>query len=68
VDAGGSTLAELVGQLDSRYPGLRFRIIDEQDSIRQHIKIFVNQDLAANLATPVTERDEVHIVCALSGG
>jgi molybdopterin converting factor small subunit len=68
VNGGGSTLAELMGDLDRRFPGLRFRIIDEQDGIREHIKIFVNQEQAASLKAPVAERDEVHIICALSGG
>ncbi|HXI89370.1 MAG TPA: MoaD/ThiS family protein, partial [Blastocatellia bacterium] len=46
VEAGGSTLQELLRELDGRYPGFRFRIIDEQDSIRPHIKIFINHDQA----------------------
>ena len=36
------TLAELLADLDRRYPGIRFRMIDEQDAVRRHIKIFVN--------------------------
>ena len=54
--------------LDRRHPGFRFRIIDEQDSIRQHIKIFVNQDQARNLSARPEGGDEIHIICALSGG
>jgi molybdopterin synthase sulfur carrier subunit len=68
VEACGATLAELLGELDRRFPGLRFRIIDEQDGIRPHIKIFVNQEQARSLDAPVQERDEVHILAALSGG
>ena len=68
VDAGGATLAELLRELDGRYPGFRFRIIDEQDSIRPHIKIFVNYDQARQLSTPLRSEDEVSILLALSGG
>ena len=68
VDADGTTLATILHDLDRRHPGIRFRIIDEQDGIRTHIKLFVNQEVAASLATPLAPGDEVHIVCALSGG
>ena len=68
VEAQGSTLAELLRDLDRRYPGIRFRMIDEQDAIRQHIKIFVNRETASSLDHPLRENDEVRIIGALSGG
>ena len=64
----GDTLAELLVYLDALYPGLRFRIIDEQDQIRSHIRFFVAGKLATGLAHPIGPDDEVQIVCALSGG
>ncbi len=68
VDAEGSTLGDLLTDLDRRHPGFRFRIINEQDGIREHIKIFVNQQQARDLAAPVRGGDEIQIICALSGG
>jgi sulfur-carrier protein len=68
VDALGRTLAELTEDLDVRYPGMRFRVIDEQGQIRQHIKFFVNGSQMRSLAEPLSDADEVMIVCALSGG
>jgi molybdopterin converting factor small subunit len=68
VDASGSTLAEAFIDLDRRYPGIRFRMIDEQDQIRSHIRIWVNQDQARTLDTPLLSNDEVIIFQALSGG
>ena len=68
VDAEGATLAELLADLDRRYPGLRFRVIDEQDAIRPHIKIFVNRVQAPTLALGLEPADEVLVVAALSGG
>lgn len=68
VSADGGTLAELVADLDRRYPGIRFRMIDEQDAIRRHIRIFVNGDEVRTLETPLDPADEVFIVQALSGG
>ena len=68
VEAEGATLAELLADLDRLYPGIRFRVIDEQDAIRPHIKIFVNREQAATLALALRPADEVLVVAALSGG
>ncbi len=68
VEATGATLAELLSDLDRRYPGIRFRMIDEQDNVRRHIKLFVNQQQKPGIETPLQEGDEIHIICALSGG
>lgn len=68
VTAEGRTVAELMADLDRRFPGLRFRVIDEQDRIRPHMKIFVAGELAPGLATPIPAGAEAHILGALSGG
>jgi sulfur-carrier protein len=68
VTASGVTVAELLGDLERAHPGMRFRMIDEQDRIRPHIRIFVNQREVASLDEAVAPRDEVHLICALSGG
>jgi molybdopterin converting factor small subunit len=68
VKASGDTLTALLAALDQAHPGMRFRIIDEQDRIRPHIRIFVNTQETPTLATALAAGDEVHLVCALSGG
>lgn len=68
VDAAGDTLEALVSELDRRYPGIRFRMIDEQDRVRPHIRFFVNGEQVGNLAERLGGTDEVVIVQALSGG
>ncbi len=68
VEADGATIAGLLEDLNRRFPGIRFRMIDEQDAIRPHMKIFVNGDQIRRLDTPLSENDEVHILQALSGG
>jgi molybdopterin converting factor small subunit len=68
VEAEGASLAELLRDLDRRFPGLRFRVIDEQDAIRPHIKIFVNRVQARSLGERLVPTDEVLVVAALSGG
>ena len=68
VEGHGSTLAEVLSDLNTRYPGLRFRIINEHDAIRRHIKVFINEEPAGSLAEKVRDSDTLHIICALSGG
>lgn len=68
VEAEGRTLAEVLAALDRRCPGLRFRIVTEQDMIREHIRIFVNETQVQILETQLRPGDQIHIVCALSGG
>jgi molybdopterin converting factor small subunit len=68
VEAQGATLDALLNDLDRQYPGIRFRMFDEQGRGRPHIKVFVNSELERDTAAPIAEGDEVLIVAALSGG
>lgn len=67
-EAYGATLAAVLVDLDAQYPGIRFRMIDEQNRIRAHIRFFVNGIQARDLAQPLHPGDELVIVQALSGG
>ena len=68
VDASGTTLRELLEDLDRRYPGIRFRMVDEQDRMRRHVRFFVNGEATFDLSAPLSPTDELCIVQALSGG
>ena len=68
VAARGATLAEVLEDLDRQFPGLRFRVIDEQGRVRQHIVIFVGSARQEQLGTPLAPDAVVQIVGALSGG
>lgn len=68
VSAEGATVEDVLADLERRYPGVRFRMIDEQGRIRQHIRIFVNTQGVNDLTMRVGSGDVVHLICALSGG
>ena len=68
VEASGTTVGELLCELDRIYPGLRFRMIDEQDRMRPHIRFFVNGEQTFDMARSLHPDDALHIVQALSGG
>lgn len=68
VEAEGATMAELLADLDRRYPGLRFRIVDEQNRMRRHMRFFVNGEQTFDMDHPFAPGDSIAIVQALSGG
>ena len=68
VEADGATLGEVLDDLDRRFRGIRFRVVDEQDRLRPHVRFFVNGADRRDIATPLREGDRIYIVGALSGG
>lgn len=68
IEATAATIDELLRELDRRYPGFRFRIVDEQDSMRPHIKITINAEIVSALNAPLHADDAVAIIMAFSGG
>jgi molybdopterin synthase sulfur carrier subunit len=68
LEARGATVAAVLEDLDRRYPGLRFRVVDEQDRLREHMNIFVGGRPTRDLDAKVRPDDEIHILQALSGG
>jgi molybdopterin synthase sulfur carrier subunit len=68
VDGVGATVDEVLRDLDRRFPGMRFRMVDEQSNVRKHMKIWINDEACRDLSTPVTDADEITIMQALSGG
>ncbi|MFI4975610.1 MAG: MoaD/ThiS family protein [Caulobacterales bacterium] len=68
LEAAGATVGAVLDDLDRRFPGLKFRVIDEQDRVRPHMRLFVGQAAARDLRTPLRDGDELMIFGALSGG
>jgi len=68
VEANGGTVADVLADLDQRYPGIRFRMIDEQGGIRRHIRFFYNNEMVQELSQALRVDGELYIVQALSGG
>jgi molybdopterin converting factor small subunit len=68
VDAVGSTLGEVLADLERQFPGMRFRMVDEQDRLRPHMRVFVNGQALHELTHPLQPGCDVNIVQALSGG
>ncbi len=68
VDAQGGTMREVLADLERQFPGFRFRVLDEQDRLRAHVRFFVNNEQVFDLEHVFGAGDELNIVQALSGG
>jgi sulfur-carrier protein len=68
VEAEGDTLDALFTDLDRRYPGLRFRVVDEQGLLRPNMRIFVSGLGVRDMGHALKPDDFVAVVLALSGG
>jgi sulfur-carrier protein len=68
VEAAGASVDAVLKDLDRQFPGLRFRVVDEQDRVRKHMRIFIGQDETRSVTRSLSDGDEVLIFGALSGG
>ena len=71
VSGEGSTLVQLVANLEGSYPGMKERVLDESGALRRFVNIYVNGDdvrFVDGLNTPLNDGDEVSIVPAVAGG
>ena len=68
VEASGADIGEILADLDAQFPGIRFRVIDEQGNIRPHMRIYLDDERARTLDEPVGSATEVTLMQALSGG
>ena len=71
VPAEGTTIGEILANLDKAFPGLIERICDEQGNVRRFVNIFVNDEdirFLEEKATTVKDGDEISIVPAIAGG
>jgi molybdopterin synthase sulfur carrier subunit len=66
-----STVSAVVDTLESKFPGIKERLCDEQGRVRRFVNVYVNGDdirFLNSLETPVKDGDEVSFVPAIAGG
>ena len=71
VTCEGTTVSELLANLETRYPGIKERICDEQGKLRRFVNVFVNEEDIRFLKgdqTAVKDGDDVSIIPAIAGG
>jgi molybdopterin synthase sulfur carrier subunit len=71
VEVSGATVGEIITELQTRYPGIQERLLDEQGQIRRFVNVYVNEEdirFLQNQDTPLKEGDEISIIPAIAGG
>jgi sulfur-carrier protein len=71
VSAAGSTLSEVLDDLDGNYNGIKGRILDESGELRRFVNVYVGNDdvrFLDNLATPTPDGTQISVIPAVAGG
>ncbi len=71
VSAEGSTLAEVLDDLDASYAGIRGRILDDNGKLRRFVNVYVGNDdvrFLEDLSTPTPDGVQVSVIPAVAGG
>ena len=71
VEVDGRTVAEIFHNLEALYPGLTAYFVDDQGALREHVNVFIGEELIhdrSRLSDAVGAADQVFIFQALSGG
>jgi molybdopterin converting factor small subunit len=71
VSADGTTLAEVLDDLDSNYAGIKGRILDDQGELRRFVNVYVGNDdvrFLEHLATPTPDGTQISVIPAVAGG
>ncbi len=71
VNAEGSTVAEIIDDLERNHPGLKERLCDAKGEVNRFVNFYVNQEdirFKEGKSTVVNEGDELSIVPAIAGG
>jgi molybdopterin synthase sulfur carrier subunit len=71
VEINASNVGEAINELQSRYPGIQERLVDESGEIRRFVNVYVNEEdirFLQNKETALKDNDEISIIPAIAGG
>ena len=71
VEVNAATIGEVITELQSRYPGIAERLIDEKGEVRRFVNVYVNEEdirFLKNRDTALKDGDEISIIPAIAGG
>jgi molybdopterin synthase sulfur carrier subunit len=71
VEVNGSTVGEVLAELQQRFPGIQERLVDEKGEVRRFVNVYVNEEdirFLQNQQTPLKDGDEISIIPAIAGG
>jgi molybdopterin synthase sulfur carrier subunit len=71
VEVSAPTVGGAIAELQSRYPGIRDRLLDESGAVRRFVNVYLNEEdirFLQNQETPIKDGDEISIIPASAGG
>ena len=71
VEVSASTIGDAISELQTRYPGIKERLVDESGAVRRFVNVYVNEEdirFLQNQETPLKNTDEISIIPAIAGG
>ena len=71
VEVTAPTIGGAIVELQSRYPGIRERLLDESGAVRRFVNVYLNEEdirFLQNQETPIKDGDEISIIPAIAGG
>ena len=71
VEVKAATIGAAITELQTRFPGIKERIVDEKGDVRRFVNVYVNEEdirFLQNQQTPLKDGDEVSIIPAIAGG
>tara|TARA_B100000809_G_C14904884_1_gene447608 strand:- start:309 stop:584 length:276 start_codon:yes stop_codon:yes gene_type:complete len=71
VETSAETIGDAITDLESRYPGLQERLLDDDGQVRRFVNVYVNEEdirFLQEKETPLKDGDEVSIIPAIAGG
>ena len=71
VEINGSTIDEAISELQTRFPGIKERLVDETGNVRRFVNVYVNEEdirFLQNQQTRLKDGDEISIIPAIAGG
>ena len=71
VEVNGATIGDAINELQTRYPGIKERLLDETGAVRRFVNVYVNEEdirFLQNQQTKLKDGDEISIIPAIAGG
>ncbi len=71
VEVSATTVGGVINELQTRFPGIKERLLDETGTVRRFVNVYVNEEdirFLQNQQTPINSGDEISIIPAIAGG
>ncbi|HWY76269.1 MAG TPA: MoaD/ThiS family protein [Verrucomicrobiae bacterium] len=71
VEVNAATIGAAIVELQTRFPGIKERLTDDNGEVRRFVNVYVNEEdirFLQNQQTPLKDGDEISIIPAIAGG